>query len=177
VPVAEPFATSLVATGVSLGIDEFLLLQWLAPLASESPEFVVVALFAWRNATSPAMGTLLSSKVNQWTLLVATLPVVYSISLGMPDPLPLDRRQQGEVLLTAAQSLFAVTLLLDLRLSWVGAGVLFSLFIIQMALPEVRTAVSIAYFPLAAATLVLSRSKALNAFQWVRSKEAQPGGD
>ena len=73
--VAEPFATSLVATGVSLGIDEFLLVQWLAPLASESPEFVVAALFAWRNVTSPAMGTLLFSKVNQWTLLVATLPV------------------------------------------------------------------------------------------------------
>jgi cation:H+ antiporter len=125
--VAEPFARALVDTGVSLGIEEFLLVQWLAPLASESPEFVVVALFAWRNATNSAMGTLMSSKVNQWTLLVATLPLIYSISLGATDPLPLDRRQQGEVLLTAAQSLFAVVLLLDLRLSLVGAGLLFSL--------------------------------------------------
>jgi len=175
--VAEPFARALVDTGVSLGIEEFLLVQWLAPLASESPEFVVVALFAWRNATDSAVGTLMSSKVNQWTLLVATLPLVYSISLGMPDPLPLDRRQQGEVLLTAAQSLFAVVLLLDLRLSLVGAGLLFSLFAIQMALPETRTAVTIAYFPLAVAALVISHRHVFNAFRWVRSKEAQPGGD
>lgn len=175
--VAEPFARALVDTGAALGIEEFLLVQWLAPLASESPEFVVVALFAWRNATHSAMGTLMSFKVNQWTLLVATLPLVYSISLGAPDPLPLDPRQQGEVLLTAAQSLFAVVLLLDLRLSLVGAGALFTLFIIQMVMPEVRMAVTIAYFPLAVAALVISRRQAFNGFRWIRPKEAQPEKD
>ena len=56
------------ATGLTLGIDEFLLVQWLAPLASEAPEFVVVALFAWRGQGTPALGTLVSSKINQWTL-------------------------------------------------------------------------------------------------------------
>jgi cation:H+ antiporter len=175
--VAEPFARALVDTGAALGIEEFLLVQWLAPLASESPEFVVVALLAWRNATNSAMGTLMSSKVNQWTLLVATLPLVYSISLGAPDPLPLDPRQQGEVLLTAAQSLFAVVLLLDLRLSLVGAGAFFALFIIQMVMPEVRMAVTIAYFPLAVAALVISRRQLFNGFRWIRPKEAQPGED
>ena len=45
---AEPFAESLVASGKVLGIDEFLLVQWLAPLASEAPEFTVVCIFAWR---------------------------------------------------------------------------------------------------------------------------------
>ena len=36
----------LVATGLSLGIDKFLLVQWLAPLASEAPEFGSSRLFA-----------------------------------------------------------------------------------------------------------------------------------
>jgi cation:H+ antiporter len=143
--VAKPFAKALVNTGVSLGIDEFLLVQWLAPLASEAPEFVVVALFAWRGATTAALGTLVSSKINQWTLLVAMLPLVYSVARGQPDALILDARQREEVLLTAAQSLFAVSLLLGLRLSVVGAGTLFVLFISQMLLPETRLAVTAAY--------------------------------
>src|SRR5690606_34930793 len=34
---AEPFAHALVSIGEDFGISEFLLIQWLAPLASESP--------------------------------------------------------------------------------------------------------------------------------------------
>ena len=54
--LAEPFAEALVGTGAALGIDQFLLVQWLAPLASEAPEFIVAILFAsaarrrWRSA-------------------------------------------------------------------------------------------------------------------------------
>jgi cation:H+ antiporter len=175
--VAEHFATALVNTGVSFGIDEFLLVQWLAPLASESPEFVVVALFAWRGAATPALGTLVSSKINQWTLLVAMLPLVYSISLGAPAALPLDIRQQEEVFLTAAQSLFALSLLLDLRLSIIGAGLLFILFIVQAAVPEIRTAMAVVYLVFAVIALALSRRHIGNAFRWVRFKEAHPTKD
>lgn len=167
--VAKPFATSLVNTGVSLGIDEFLLVQWLAPLASEAPEFVVVGLFAWRGEGTPALGTLVSSKINQWTLLVAMLPLVYSVALGQPDALPLDLRQRDEVLLTAAQSLFAVTLLLDLRLSLIGAGALFGLFVTQMILPETRGAITIIYFALTAVTIAISRRRIGAAFRWLRA--------
>lgn len=167
--VAKPFAQALVGTGSALGIDEFLLVQWLAPLASEAPEFVVVALFAWRAQTTPALGTLVSSKVNQWTLLIAMLPLIYSIALGGPAALPMDERQRDEVLLTAAQSLFAVTLLLDLRLSIVGAGTLLVLFLAQLLVPETRSAITVAYFVLSALTLVLQRRHVLNAFRWLRS--------
>ena len=38
---AEPFANSLITTGTQLGINKFLLVQWVAPLASEAPEFIV----------------------------------------------------------------------------------------------------------------------------------------
>jgi cation:H+ antiporter len=170
--VAKPFATSLVATGTALGVDEFLLVQWVAPLASEAPEFVVVALFAWRGAATAAMGTLVSSKINQWTLLVAMLPLVYSIGIGAPTAMPLDARQQDEVLLTAAQSLFAVALLLDLRLSLRGAGTLFGLFIVQMVLPDTREALTIVYVVLTVVVLAISRRKALRAFEWLRPGRA-----
>ena len=66
--------------GSELGINEFLLVQWLAPLASEAPELLVAGLFAWRLNTNAGLGTLVSSKVNQWTLLVGTLPIVFAIS-------------------------------------------------------------------------------------------------
>jgi cation:H+ antiporter len=173
--VAKPFATSLVATGTALGIDEFLLVQWLAPLASEAPEFVVVALFAWRGAATAALGTLVSSKINQWTLLVAMLPLVYSIGIGAPTALPLDNRQRDEILLTAAQSLFAVALLLDLRLSLLGAGALFGLFAVQMVLPETRGTLTVVYVVLTAVVLALSRGKALRAFAWLRPGRAAAG--
>jgi cation:H+ antiporter len=166
--VAKPFAQSLVNTGVTLGIDEFLLVQWLAPLASEAPEFVVVALFAWRGETTAALGTLVSSKVNQWTLLIAMLPLVYSVALGQPTGLPLDERQREEIALTAAQSLFAVALLLNLSLSLVGAGLLFVLFVIQMVLPETRGMVTVVYFVLTAIVLALSRRRLGAAFAWLR---------
>ena len=36
----------------------------------------------------------------QWTLLVGTIPLVYSISLGAPGQMPLDTRQIQEILLS-----------------------------------------------------------------------------
>lgn len=132
--VAEPFAEALVGTGQSLGISEFFLVQWLAPLASEAPELLIAGLFAWRLMTSEALTTLLSSKVNQWTLLVGTLPLVFSIAAGQAAGLPVDDVQRGELLLTAAQSLFAVSLLVRLHLTIPGALALLGLFVAQFVL-------------------------------------------
>ncbi len=131
---AEPFAEGLVTTGRRLGIDEFLLVQWLAPLASEAPEFLVAALLAVRGKPGAALAVLLSSKVNQWTLLVGSLPIAYSIGAGHIASLPLDERQVGEVLLTAAQSLFGVGLLASLSLSLRESALLAGLFVGQLTL-------------------------------------------
>jgi len=131
---AEPFAEGLVTTGRRLGIDEFLLGQWLAPLASEAPEFLVAALLAVRGKPGAALAVLLSSKVNQWTLLVGSLPIAYSIGAGHIASLPLDERQVAEVLLTAAQSLFGVGVLASMSLSLWESAVLAGLFVGQLAL-------------------------------------------
>lgn len=176
--VAKPFAQALVRTGISFGIDEFLLVQWVAPLASEAPEFVVVALFAWRGMSAAALGTLVSSKVNQWTLLVAMLPLVYSFALGRPDALALDSRQRAEILLTAAQSLFALSLIVGLRLSLPGAATLFALFMVQAALPDTREAVTLAYLALTPIALFRGRhalSSALSSLGRRRPGQAVAG--
>ena len=105
---AEPFAEGLVHMGAQYGIDEFLLVQWLAPLASESPEFAIAILFALRGRGSVGIGALISSKVNQWTLLVGALPVAYVLAGGGWEGLPLDGRQKEELILTPAQVPFAI---------------------------------------------------------------------
>ena len=79
---AEPFAEGLVHVGTNYDIDKFLLVQWVAPLASESPEFVIALLFAWRHRGALGLGALISSKVNQWTLLVGALPIAYAVARG-----------------------------------------------------------------------------------------------
>ena len=101
---AEPFAESLVHLGEQAGIGTFLLVQWLAPLASEAPELIIAGMFAWRLNTSAGFGTLLSSKVNQWTLLVGSLPLVYAISSNTLHGLPLDSLQREELFLYCPRS-------------------------------------------------------------------------
>ena len=133
---AEPFSESLVASGKLLGINEFLLVQWLAPIASESPEFIIALMFAARGNASLALGSLLSSKLNQWTLLVGMIPGVYAASFGSLSPsINLDTHQFQEILLTAGQSLFAVALLVDLRLQIREAVWLLVLFAAQLLSP------------------------------------------
>ena len=127
--VAEPFAHSLVASGEHLGIDEFLLVQWLAPIASESPEFIIAATWTLRGAARSALKALISSKVNQWTLLIGTIPLVYAISGGAIHPFALDIKQQHELYLTAAQSLFGVAVLVNLRLNRTDGLLLLVLFL------------------------------------------------
>ena len=155
--VAEHFADALVGTGKALGVSEFLLVQWLAPLASEAPEFVVVGIFAWRGAASAAMGALVSSKINQWTLLVGMLPLVYAVALGGVEPLPLTGRQEGELFLTVAQTLFAVVIMLDLRLHWYGALILFGLFVAGFVWPDGHVALAGVYLALAIFAAVVQR--------------------
>ncbi|MDD7968465.1 sodium:proton exchanger [Actinomycetospora lemnae] len=131
---AEPFADSLVQTGTELGISQFFLVQWLAPLASEAPELLVAGLYAWRLKTTDALATLVSSKVNQWSLLVGTLPIVFALSAGSLNGLPVDTVQREELLITAAQSLFAVALLITLSITVYGALSLLGLFVAQFVL-------------------------------------------
>lgn len=129
---AEPFAEAMVDSGRVLGIDEFLLIQWLAPFASEAPAVTVAILFVISNRAAAGLTTMISDKINQWTLLVGMLPLAMSVGAGRLMALPLDARQHEEFFLTAAQSLFGLALLLRLRLGIVGAAALAVLFSAQI---------------------------------------------
>ena len=43
---------------------------------------------AWHLNTTNGLSTLVSSKVNQWTLLVGTLPLVFAVAAGTATGLP-----------------------------------------------------------------------------------------
>jgi cation:H+ antiporter len=159
VMAAKPFADGLVQTGETLGIDQFLLVQWLAPLSSEAPELIVATIFAWRLHAADGLGMLLSAKVNQWTLLVGSLWVAYTLGGGGGAPLPLDDRQTEEFLLTSAQALLAFAVLADLRFGLWEAAAIFGLFILQFPFPttDVRLVFSAIYMVVALALLVRKR--------------------
>jgi cation:H+ antiporter len=164
---AEPFAVSLIDVGERFNVDRFLLVQLVAPLASEAPELLVAGLFAWRLNTNSGFGALVSSKVNQWTLLVGSLPIVFAISSGTLHGLPIDDVQRDELWVTAAQSAFAVAVLANRRISVKEAFALFGLWAAQLvtkfdglmgdAQKPARIGVGVVYIVLAAIMIYRNR--------------------
>jgi cation:H+ antiporter len=133
---AEAFSESLIGTGRRFHVDEVLLIQWLAPLASEAPEFVVVVLLTLRGRGEMGLGAFISSKVNQWTLLVGGVPLVFAASHyyhggGFVSGMPLDARMTEELWLTVTQGLYAVATIADLRFSLAQALTILGLFLVQ----------------------------------------------
>ncbi|MFC7047182.1 sodium:calcium antiporter [Halobacteriaceae archaeon GCM10025711] len=172
----EPFAHGLEQLGTQVGVPSFFMIQWIAPLASESPELIVVLVLVSKARSTAGFNALISSKLNQWTLLIGTLVVVYSIALGQYGALPFDQKQAGEIWLTAAQSFFALALIVDFEISIREAVGLFVLFITQVAtefllirgvieLPvtnyELLLAFSAVYIALGAALFVVRREAVL----------------
>jgi cation:H+ antiporter len=128
----EPFAHGLESIGLQNGIPEFFMIQWVAPLASESPELIVVAVLVNKARSTAGFNALISSKLNQWTLLIGTIAVVYSIGLGELGTLPFDAKQAAEIWITAAQSYFALAILVNFEMTVREAVVLFGLFLSQV---------------------------------------------
>ena len=202
---AEPFVHGLRDTGASLGISEFLLIQWLAPLASESPEIIVAVLFSLRANPNGGLTTLISSQVNQLTLLVGSIVVVFSISSGQLLSFPLDYFEGGfverlrgpfglqssEFLLTAAASTFAI-LLISTRIIklWHGIallGIFAAYMVILLAFPDIfggkddvenvplRLWASIIIFALAALLVALNWRRVVYVFRGVPHPDGVEG--
>ncbi|SDQ27495.1 cation:H+ antiporter [Curtobacterium sp. UNCCL20] len=152
---AEPFADALVQSGSALGIDSYFLVQWLAPLATEAPEFIVAALFALRGMGGAAIGTLIASKVNQWSLLVGSLPIAHVLGGGTTGGLPLDGRQVEEFMLTASQTVLGVAIIIALRFHRWSAIALAVLFAVQFAVTDTNGRWVLSVVHLVAAVVVL----------------------
>ncbi len=160
---SEPFVKNFLALAASLNLSsgyQYLLIQWLTPLLTELPEAVTVIYWATKIGKGPlALASLVSSKLNQWTLLLSTIPLAYSVALGGFYSIALTHLQSSEILLTACLSLYGFVCLLDLRVSRVEVGLLFGLFMVQFLLPGVRLEVSVAYLLLAALELGRTRGR------------------
>jgi cation:H+ antiporter len=139
---------------------------------------LIAILFAWKLRGSVGIGTLISSKVNQWTLLVGAIPIAYAISSGSLRGLPLDERQTGELILTSAQSLFAAVLISDLSFSRKEALALAVLFLAQFMFTstEVRYGFVVLYLALTVALLVAGGPKRRRIFFSMLKRPAREGG-
>ena len=148
---AEPFVDSLIETGESFGIDEFILIQWIAPLASESPEIIVAVLFSLRANPVDGLKALISSGINQFTLLVGSMAVIFSLSAGEVLSFPLDDRQTVEFLLTTAVSAAGLMLVAKRVISWNAGVILLVLFLAHLffPLPDERLKFAFLYFGVA----------------------------
>ena len=132
--MADPFLAGLFGLSALLGISQFQFIQWIAPLVSEAPEGI--SAFYWARdpkRASIALMNLVSSNINQWTLLAALLPMVLSVSMGHVAAIPLDATQSRDLLLTLAQSLLGALFLVNMELAWWEALGLFVLFLVQLA--------------------------------------------
>ena len=132
----HPFIDSLQALAGLVGISGYFFIQWIAPFMSEFPEKVTA--FNWARQKGKAkMGLMnfLSSNINQMTMLVAMIPIVYAVSAGGLKPIVFTASQKSEVLLTAAQAALCMILLFNMKFEWFEAVGMFVLFIVQFVSP------------------------------------------
>ncbi len=128
----DPFVGSLFAISMSIGLPSFVFIQWVAPFVSEFPEFLSTFYWARTVYRAPmALMNMVSSNINQWTLLMAMLPVVLSLGAGHITALPMDDQQELEVLMTMGQQLVGLLFLMNMELAWWEAGSLFALWFVQ----------------------------------------------
>lgn len=143
---AEPFLHSLLALALSLGVSQFVFVQWVAPFLSEFPEKLSAFYWARKITGAPmALMNMVSSNINQWTMLAAMIPVVVAFSAGHLQPIPLDHDHKVELALTIAQSALGICLLANMSFAWHEAVLIFSLWLAQFLVPSLREEVAVLY--------------------------------
>ncbi len=136
---AHPFLNSMLALAATFGVSNFVFVQWVAPFLSEFPE--KLSAFYWARKVSTAniaLMNMVSSNINQWSILSALIPVIFVVSSGRIQPLVFDQFQRTEILLTILQSFLGVLLLLDLQLKMFEAALLFVFWFVQFVVPSWR---------------------------------------
>jgi cation:H+ antiporter len=137
--VAEPFLSSMLSVAVSLGISQFVFIQWVAPFISEFPEKTSAFAWARRITRAPvALMNMVSSNINQWGVLSGLLAVIYCWSHGDTSALPFDEFQRLEILLTILQAFLGWLFLASMSFEAAEATGLFVLWAVQFAVPSLR---------------------------------------
>ena len=161
ITIANPFADALLATGTSFGLDPYFLIQSVVPLATESPEFVIVAVLVANRRPAQGLALFLASSVSQWTLGLGALPIAYMAG-GGGSSMPLAGRELIELALTVALTLFAVAALALLRPQRVDAAIVVGVMALQFIYPTTFVRVASTFVLLAfAVDLLLNRRRAV----------------
>jgi len=164
--VAGPFYKGMLALSATLGVSQFLFIQWIAPFLSEFPEKTSAFYWASKIKTAPvAMMNLISSQVTQWTVLVAMIPIVLSIAVGSLDFLPLSGFLNNELMLTIATSLFASVFLMKLRINIFEISSLLVLWVVQLIFVQLRATIIFVYLGLIILEIIIYKKEMLNAFR------------
>jgi len=169
---AEPFLASLLALSAAVGIPAFVFIQWVAPVVSEFPE--MASTFYWARTVDRApmaLMNMVSSNINQWTLLTAMLPIVLSMSAGSVTPIVFDQEQRIELLLTLGQAVVGMTFLVRMRLRWHEAAIMFVFFwipFVHASWAKLVTALYFAWAALEAGRMLAGRGKFLAVRHFVR---------
>jgi len=143
---ARPFLNSMLAIAISFGVSQFVFVQWVAPFLSEFPE--KLSAFYWaRKANKAAMALInfVSSSINQWTILVALIPFIYSFGMGKVSCVVFDEHQRIEILLTIIQSYLGFLFLVSMDFKFFEAAALFLLWLAQFLVPGIRVQVTWVY--------------------------------
>ena len=144
---AHPFLEAMLHWAVALGVSQYLFIQWVAPFLSEFPEKLSAMYWArQRGKSAMALMNMVSANINQWTMLAAMIPMVYSMSQGHLTHVPFDHEQRKEILLTISQSLLGLLLLSNMSFHLVEACGIFLLWGAQFVRPDLHVPVTIAYF-------------------------------
>jgi len=92
---------------------------------------------------------MVSSNINQWTVLAAMIPLVYGYSTlhhhGTWMDFHFDDAQRLEILLTMLQTGVGVMLLANMEFDWMDATIIFVLWLAQFLRPSLREEVAVAY--------------------------------
>jgi cation:H+ antiporter len=145
--VAHPFLQSMLGVAVTLGISEFIFVQWVSPFLSEFPETVSAFHWARQVKSAPmALMNIVSSNINQWTMLIAMIPIVFSYGMKGASVIHFDVHQQTEILLTLAQAAVGFMMLMNMSFSWYEAAGLFVLWLAQFVQPHWREELTYVYF-------------------------------
>jgi cation:H+ antiporter len=147
---AHPFLESMLAVAAVFGVSQFVLVQWVAPFLSEFPEKVSAFFWAKRVTHAPmALMNMVSSNINQWTVLAAMIPLVYGYShyhhTGTWAAFHFDAEQRLEIVLTLLQTGLGLAVLANMEFDWLDATALFVLWALQFFVPHLRQEVAIAY--------------------------------
>jgi cation:H+ antiporter len=164
---AHPFLNSMLAIAALFGVSQFVFVQWVAPFLSEFPE--KLSAFYWArkiNKAPMALVNFVSSSINQWTILVALIPFIYSFGMGKVAYVVFDHHQKIEILLTIVQSYLGFLFLVSMDFGFFEALALFVLWLAQFLVPGIREEILWVYgaWALLETCRVIKNFKKRNAF-------------